>query len=401
MATIHFEDSGRNRIGCRFAYDAAGNRVATVFPNGLQEKVEYDGAGRVDRIRVREQANTSTVLLDRDYDYRLSDGSDTALRQSVTDEDGDTTTYAYGDGNRLVGASTVGGAEYDFAYDGAYNLTSRTVDGSTTSFSVNDANQVTAAGSTTYSYDDAGNLTGDSTGRAFTYNAANQVATMRASGGSAPVDVEYAGDGNFERVGYGSVEFADGLLGTSTRSGGGVDQSFVRDADGGLVAIVDGTDLRYVHRDGLGSVSLVSTPSGGVAQRYRYAPYGGVTETRNAAAIDNPFRFTGAYHDADQGVYKMGIRYQDPQLGRWTQPDPALSQARLAGANPYAYVRANPINLTDPTGAASAGCALGYVAWGIDFTVFVGTWASYAVPVAAVGVGAGWRPIRGVNGRRA
>jgi hypothetical protein len=50
----------------------------------------------------------------------------------------------------------------------------------------------------------------------------------------------------------------------------------------------------------------------------------------------------------------MGIRYMAPTLGKWTQPDQALSQARLVGANPYAYANCNPTNNTDPTGAACA-----------------------------------------------
>jgi RHS repeat-associated protein len=48
----------------------------------------------------------------------------------------------------------------------------------------------------------------------------------------------------------------------------------------------------------------------------------------------------------------MGIRYLIPALGKFTQPDPALSQARLVGANPYAYANCNPTNFADPTGAA-------------------------------------------------
>jgi hypothetical protein len=50
----------------------------------------------------------------------------------------------------------------------------------------------------------------------------------------------------------------------------------------------------------------------------------------------------------------MGIRYMAPTLGKWTQPDQALSQARLVGANPYAYANCNPTNVVDPSGAVTA-----------------------------------------------
>jgi uncharacterized protein RhaS with RHS repeats len=41
---------------------------------------------------------------------------------------------------------------------------------------------------------------------------------------------------------------------------------------------------------------------------------------------------------------KIGHRFYDPALGRWTQRDP------LGVGNPYAYVEGDPINRIDPTG---------------------------------------------------
>ncbi len=70
-------------------------------------------------------------------------------------------------------------------------------------------------------------------------------------------------------------------------------------------------------------------------------------------------------------MYKLGIRYYDPTLGRFTQPDPT-------GQDPhYTYAGDNPVNFTDPSGASwydprdwtgkvwgrvglGAGCAAGF-----------------------------------------
>jgi uncharacterized protein RhaS with RHS repeats len=41
----------------------------------------------------------------------------------------------------------------------------------------------------------------------------------------------------------------------------------------------------------------------------------------------------------------MGARYYQPELGRWTQPDPSGLDA-----NAYAYVGGDPINNIDPLG---------------------------------------------------
>lgn len=50
--------------------------------------------------------------------------------------------------------------------------------------------------------------------------------------------------------------------------------------------------------------------------------------------------------DNTTNLTKFGLRYQNPNLGRWTQLDPT-NQDDLA----YGYVSNNPINYTDPTGA--------------------------------------------------
>jgi len=63
---------------------------------------------------------------------------------------------------------------------------------------------------------------------------------------------------------------------------------------------------------------------------------------------------TGEYRDAN-GLYKIGLRYYDPNLGRWTQRDPlirTLNPTQPSEANPYLYVGASPTNYTDPSGAA-------------------------------------------------
>lgn len=147
-------------------------------------------------------------------------------------------------------------------------------------------------------------------------------------------------------------DFADSLLGTSAREGDGTpDASYVRDPNGTLTVVREGSQRRYVIADMLGSVIALTDESGAVTQEYTYTPYGQTSEAAHAGVVSNPWRYTGAYHDQAQSLYKMGIRYLQPSIGKFTQPDPALSQARLHGANPYTYANCNPTNNTDPTGA--------------------------------------------------
>ncbi|MEU0025124.1 RHS repeat-associated core domain-containing protein [Streptomyces sp. NPDC006335] len=55
-------------------------------------------------------------------------------------------------------------------------------------------------------------------------------------------------------------------------------------------------------------------------------PRGTTTE-----AAPQSCRYSGAYLDPT-GLYKMGARYYDPQLGRFTQPDPSGEETKSGGA---------------------------------------------------------------------
>lgn len=46
----------------------------------------------------------------------------------------------------------------------------------------------------------------------------------------------------------------------------------------------------------------------------------------------------------------LGARYYDPNIGRFTQPDPSGQEK-----NPYLYAEGDPVNRIDPTGLFSFG----------------------------------------------
>nr|WP_155069221.1 RHS repeat-associated core domain-containing protein [Streptomyces taklimakanensis] len=73
----------------------------------------------------------------------------------------------------------------------------------------------------------------------------------------------------------------------------------------------------------------------------------GLPRTTPTETVPQPYRFTGTYLDPT-GMYKMGARYYDPNLGRFTQPDPSGQET-----NPYLYAAGGPANRIDPTGLLS------------------------------------------------
>jgi len=136
---------------------------------------------------------------------------------------------------------------------------------------------------------------------------------------------------------------------------------------GGLLAVQDaGASQDYVYfHDALGSVGQVldlAAPTAGAAMvaKYEYDPYG--NQTNVAGGYDQPFRFSGKYHDAETGLGYWGYRYYNPVLGRWINRDPL---GELGGLNLYAYVNNNATNNVDYLGLSLicvVRCA--YYCWG-------------------------------------
>ncbi len=147
-----------------------------------------------------------------------------------------------------------------------------------------------------------------------------------------------------ERASAGATTFTNTLLGVSA----GGTTGYTRDPAGALVGI-RGANRSYYLFDGLGSVVAVTSSSGSVTNSYTYDPFGVTTETKPLLTnVFNPWRYTGQYHDTATDLYKIGARYYQPELGRWTQPDPSGQEA-----NAYLYVAGNPANFTDPTGLSA------------------------------------------------
>lgn len=87
-----------------------------------------------------------------------------------------------------------------------------------------------------------------------------------------------------------------------------------------------------------GNIIAILSPSGAIEETYHIDSFGRET----GPPPQNPWRF--ASKRSEEGLIFFGLRFYDPNLGRWLTPDPA---GLIDGVNLYAYVHNSPLNRLD------------------------------------------------------
>ncbi|MBW3665819.1 MAG: hypothetical protein KY469_22270, partial [Actinobacteria bacterium] len=128
-----------------FDFDVAGNLDDITYPNSVVVDYQHDDSNRIKKIAATN--GLSTVLAERVYTYNVGI-DDTLLRRTVTDENGEVTTYGYDSTDRLTSAVTRGASsnlldDVGFDYDPSGNLLERDDDGTREWFGYDAANQLT------------------------------------------------------------------------------------------------------------------------------------------------------------------------------------------------------------------------------------------------------------------
>jgi RHS repeat-associated protein len=323
-----------------FAYDNDHNRTQTNYPNSVSQVISYDPSNRITSI-VGKKTLSGAILTSNSYNYGAG-GSDTGLRQSMTDGvSGATTVYGYDYADRLASAVSPS-ASYGYAYDADGNRLTATVNGVQTNATYNAADELTQYGSTSISSDADGNVLGTSGGVALAYNPKNQMST------AAGLSQKFIGSGQTDRIALGSVSYQNNALGLGAQTDSTGATYFTRDEGGALVSERTPQGTYYYLSDANGSTTALTDSTGNVVDTYSYDPYGKLVSSTGTVA--NPYRWSGQYFDTASGLYKIGARFYDPVTGRWLSEDTAQQDTDQHGANPFSYAGDDPINLSDPSG---------------------------------------------------
>jgi RHS repeat-associated protein len=391
-----------------FEYDQNGAETKRTFPSGATTQTMRDASGRATQITAR--AADGSVAVDIGYNYGTAGTTDDRVnlrsRTSFAEQGiapGAVTSYTYDSRNRLTLANeTANGAttaSWAYAYDAAGNRTQQTRTGTTgvtagtVNYGYNAANQLTSSTgqATTWLYDTAGQQTRNgATGITSTYGDRHELTQESTTSSS------YFGVGNTDRlstsrpgnppVNYAYVSSALGLMSRTLDNGGSSSTTlrFTRTPSGEILGARGTATWSYI-ADDQGSIVGLFSGTGNYYGGYSYSPYGEIrSRTINTYVNLNPIRYIGQIEG------KLGARYYDASIGRFTQMDPSGQEK-----NPYAYAGCNPISNSDPTGlaispcgAAAAWLGIGSAVLGVAALVLAPFTGGVSIPLAAGALGA-------------
>ena len=300
-------------------------------------------------------------------------------------------TYQYDELNELIRENNgVLGTTVLYTYDAGGNMTSRKTydytEGTLQTIKKNETftyrsdgwkDQILSWNGYRYTYDAGGNPT-LLRGVPLTWGEGRRLKKVSLSWGT--VDFAYDSDGkrvkkisgNTETKYYYNGSILSGLVKTTTGNTGTTKTTvqFVYDAEGKpfMLRFNGKTDYFYLY-NGLGDVVGLVDSSNQVVVRYQYNSWGKVTSTQDTSGVSlatlNPFRYRKYVYDPETGLYCLGSRYYDPEVGRFVNADDTdvifAKPQELGSKNLYAYCDNNPVAREDYAGEFPIPCIVGAV----------------------------------------
>ena len=345
--------------------DAHGNAFATTLGNGLETTHAYDNAqGYLKAIMTG--GNGQVQLLSYQFDNlgNLTQRQD--LNQGLTED------FLYDGLNRLTQSDVTGGASQiakTLDYDALGNITYKSDVGSYL-YGEGGAgpHAVTTAGSDGYQYDTNGNMINGG-GRVLTWSSFNK--PLQITKGDAVASFEYDAAHNRTRQISSKVMGSQTQVTTTTYLGKGyeriethtgvIEHKHYINVAGAMVLYTERSnsvnDTRYLHKDHLGSIDVITDELGQVVERQSFDAWGARRTTNWQSALESFISsvttrgFTGHEQLDTVGLVHMNGRIYDAKLGRFLSADPNVqAPANPQSLNRYTYVNNNPLSYTDPSG---------------------------------------------------
>ncbi|OQR34104.1 type IV secretion protein Rhs [Pseudomonas sp. Bc-h] len=330
----------------------------------LTTRSQYDRSGRL-RTRQRRATNLPRQLpaqLTHEYEYDPSDNLIGRTRLDRQRSENRRESLHYDSSSRLCASQNSLGQQETFAYDAAANL----LDGPQSGAGLVRHNRLLTYQDKRYRYDGFGRLVEKRSTRhgiqRFIYDAESRLIEVHNQNGNV---VRMAYDPLGRRIAKSEHRADDSLIGETRFTWDGLRllqeqrinlASLYIYSGAGYepLARVDGIgehqQVRYYHNDLNGLPEQLTEADGHLVWQARYQVWGNTIEEQRERYFveEQNLRFQGQYLDRETGLHYNTFRFYDPDVGRFTTPDPI---GLLGGLNLYQYAP-NPIGWVDPWGWA-------------------------------------------------
>ena len=364
-------------------YDELGNLIQTQLPDGRWLNRLYYGSGhlhqinldghvisdferdRSGRLRARQRRHASQPSLmpaaaQKHFEY------DPANNLISRREDEHLELLHYDATGRIIATQdNTQGQRETFAYDAAANL----LDGPQPGAGLVVHNKLLTYQDKRYRYDGFGRMIEKRSAKRgvqrFAYDAEHRLIQVRSQKGERETVVNMTYDPLGRRItktehdsrGYalGETRFTwDGLRLLQEHRHSQTSLYLYEDDGYTPLARIDGVgehqSVRYYHNDLNGLPEQLTEADGETVWRATYRVWGNTAEeVREPYYIEEQnLRFQGQYLDRETGLHYNTFRFYDPDIGRFTTPDPI---GLAGGLNLYQYAP-NPFGWVDPKGLA-------------------------------------------------
>jgi len=314
------------------SYDAGGHRTLKQLPNGTRSSSVFDAAGQL--VELSHLKSDESVIGRDEYDY---DGAGNVTL--TTEAGGDTIAWSYDALDRLTGDVRTGSDAYDkqFVYDPAGNRLVENVGGALTTSTFDAANQLASAtasgGTTLYIFDASGNQQlvqapgGALTTSVWDYENQN-IQVLLPSGDSVDMAFHAANRRVAKTSAAGDKVFlwssvTDNIIQDLSPTGSGlVANSFLPGTYGELIKQDDGQSSFFLF-DRRGSTMAITSAAQVIADTFRFDGYGNLVARTGSSLA--PYQFQGAWGyflDGELGSEYIRRRNYLPVIGRWSSRDP-------------------------------------------------------------------------------
>jgi RHS repeat-associated protein len=229
---------------------------------------------------------------------------------------------------------------------------------STTNYTYNAMNQLTAVNGSSLTYDDNRNLIDDGE-KLYSWDADGRITQVKKKAdGSIIADYAYDEDGRRVRStinGQVTKYVYDGdsiRVLYETNASNQMTRYYTYSGIGNLLSMtVVGGATYFYHTNAHGDVIAVTDANNNTVATYTYDAWGNITAQNGSFADDNPYRYAGYHYDKETGLYYLMARYYNPKYGNFLSqdPDPGDKDDPIT-QNGYTYANNNPVMGVDPDG---------------------------------------------------